>query len=103
MSVNLGGLDAGMAEQLLQHVRGHSIRMGQPCRHRRLLDLEQRRLAREHLGAMAHRVEQLGGGGSPGIGRGQLLPEGNGLDRPLVQRHEALLVALAAHQEHAGP
>jgi hypothetical protein len=46
-----------MAEQLLQHARGHSIRMGQPCRHRRLLDLEQRRLARQRLAAVAHRVE----------------------------------------------
>jgi hypothetical protein len=57
MSVDLGGLDVGMAEQLLQHARGHSIRMDQPCRHRRLLDLEQRRLARQRLAAVAHRVE----------------------------------------------
>ena len=113
MGVDLGGLDAGMAQQLLQHaqvgaagmhvggkgmaqhVRRHPLRTSQSCRNGSLLDLLQSRLARQSLGAVAHRMEQPRGGRSTGIGSGQLLPVGNRLDGALVQGHEALLVALA--------
>ncbi len=85
-----------------QHVRRHPLRAGQSCGYGSLLDLEQSRLAGQGLGAIAHRMEQPGGGGSAGIGAGQPLPEGDGFDRPLMQRHEPLFVAFATHQQHAG-
>ena len=82
MGVDLGGLDAGMPQQLLQHpqvgaagmhvggkgmtqhVRRDPIRSGQSGCDGRLLDLEQGRLARQGLGSVADRVEQprLSGG-----------------------------------------
>ena len=121
MGVDLGGFDASMAEQLLQqaqvratrvHVGGKGmpqhmwrdpLRARQPCGHSGLLDLKQSCLARQGLCAVSHRVEQPLGRLAPRVNAGQLLPLGNGLDRTIMQRHKALLVTLAAHQQHPGP
>ena len=102
MGVDLGGLDAGMAQQLLQHaqigdagmhavgegmaqhVRRHSLRAGKACRNGSLLDLEQGRLAGQGLGAVADRMNQPRGGRSVGIGASKLLSRANGPDSSLV-------------------
>ena len=83
MGVDLGGLDAGMAEQLLQHaqvgaagmhvggegmaqhVRRHPLRTGQSCRNGSFLDLQQGRLARQRLACRCALSGTATGSGAP--------------------------------------
>jgi hypothetical protein len=103
--VGAGPIVAGMhvsGKGMAQPVRQDPIWVGQRYRDSALLDLKQRRLACQGLRAVPDRVEQPGGGCSAGMGASQCLLSGNGLNHPLVQEHEVLLVALATLRQHAG-